>query len=177
MVSLIHQNEDLKMNTDDLEITTRAPTRKEVSDKEWTDSDGYWILLHAGWQIDGAHAIHESSKREAYKRVADVKRCECPDCFPKKEAPVGASKLGLKYAKLLDDFNKTDEQLARLTKRWLKQRVAMKRAEKRLDKETGERHSIGGKLDIRELAPPEELDGALRLLRVRREVHAKVNGA
>lgn len=48
--------------------------------QEWSDSDGHWILLRPGYHVDGAHAIVESSKPEATKRLRDVKRCECPDC-------------------------------------------------------------------------------------------------
>lgn len=168
------------MDTTNLEIPLqKRPTRKEVSDKEWTDSDGFWMLLKKGWHIDGAHAIHEPSKRAAYARVTDVQQCQCPDCAPKPEvAPIGSSKRELKYAKLVEDFNKTEEAVARLLKRWLKQRADMRRAEKRLEKETGERHSkVAGKLDVRDLASPAELDEALRLLRVRREVNSKENGA
>lgn len=45
--------------------------------------DGYWIILRPGWKWAGdpqgcVHAIHEDSKREAYRE--NVMACTCKDC-------------------------------------------------------------------------------------------------
>jgi hypothetical protein len=47
---------------------------------EYRDDDGYWINLRDGFHIDGAHAIHESTKARARKRLKDVRPCACADC-------------------------------------------------------------------------------------------------
>lgn len=63
------------------------PYRKLVVSNEWKDSDGYWMLLYTGFQIDGAHAIHESSRTAASARVRDVRPCKCIDCKAKHREP------------------------------------------------------------------------------------------
>lgn len=70
-----------------MSVTSQAkpfrPTRALVVDQEWKDSDGYWLLLYPGFHIDHAHAIHESSKTAAYRRVREVEQCKCIDCKAK----------------------------------------------------------------------------------------------
>lgn len=63
------------------------PTPKLVIDREWSErdsGDGYWILLKDGYHVDNVHAIHESSKRDAYARIQDVQLCSCIDCSARK---------------------------------------------------------------------------------------------
>jgi hypothetical protein len=72
------------------------------------------------------------------------------------------------YVRLRERFFRSEDDMARAMRKWLKLRDSMRRAEGRLDKELAERHSkIGGKLDVRELP----------LLRVGGEVDPEVDGA
>lgn len=69
------------------------PTRKLVVQDEWKDCDGYWLLLTRGFHCDSSHAIRESSKSAAYRRVRDVRPCKCTDCAAKaSQVGVGAVK-------------------------------------------------------------------------------------
>lgn len=59
-----------------------------------------------------------------------------------------------KFAELHAQHTKAESAMIRATKKWLKLHAAVKRAEKRLDKELAEKHSqIAGKLDVRKIAP------------------------
>lgn len=60
--------------------THEANCSKAVVSEEWGDSDGHWILLSPGYQIDDTHAIHEATRAEALARLRDVKECQCHDC-------------------------------------------------------------------------------------------------
>lgn len=52
-------------------------------EREYSDSDGYWIELKRGFKsgedpIGVVHGIHEGSKAEAWR--VDVLACDCDDC-------------------------------------------------------------------------------------------------
>lgn len=44
------------------------------------DSDGYWIYLKPGYQVDGDHAIVEDTKRAAVAKLRSIKPCDCAIC-------------------------------------------------------------------------------------------------
>lgn len=70
-----------------MNTATRQENRlAEVSSETWKDSDGHWILLKDGYQIDGVHAIHESTEKKALRRLRDVRPCCCIDCTARKAA-------------------------------------------------------------------------------------------
>ena len=58
-------------------------SRRDVVQREYRDSDGYWIDLKPGWQngLDpGTHGIVESTKGAAYSTLKSVKPCHCVEC-------------------------------------------------------------------------------------------------
>lgn len=59
------------------------PTKAELIQEEYRDSDGYWIYLRPGWQNGydpGTHGIVEDTRREAYRTLTGVKPCVCAEC-------------------------------------------------------------------------------------------------
>lgn len=51
--------------------------------KSWfRDSDGYWIMLHEGWQSDGCHSIHGETLHEVRTDLRSLRRCDvmCSSC-------------------------------------------------------------------------------------------------
>ena len=57
--------------------------RRNLIQKEYRDSDGYWIELKPGYVLSGeqTHGIVEDTKRGAYKKLAWVIPCECKGCL------------------------------------------------------------------------------------------------
>lgn len=56
---------------------------RTVIQREYRDSDGYWIELKPGWQNGddpGTHGIVESTKRAAYSKLSMAKPCHCLEC-------------------------------------------------------------------------------------------------
>jgi len=52
---------------------------KERVKSEWNEfstDDGYWMLLNAGWNLDGASVIHESTRAACLARLSEVKQGE-----------------------------------------------------------------------------------------------------
>lgn len=48
---------------------------------EYEDSDGYWIVLNAGWKSTGGeHAIVEGTKMAAHTALRNAMRCDCEQC-------------------------------------------------------------------------------------------------
>jgi len=52
-------------------------------DTEWSDSDGYWIVLKPGWKsasdpVGVLHTIHEDTKSQAM--AEGILPCFCVDC-------------------------------------------------------------------------------------------------
>lgn len=61
----------------------RKAGRQDVIQRQYRDSDGYWIELKPGWQNGadpGTHGIVEDTKTEAYRRLSMVKPCACEEC-------------------------------------------------------------------------------------------------
>ncbi len=61
--------------------TTKA--KRELIQRQYRDSDGYWIELVPGWQngLDpGTHGIVEDTKREAMASLRYAKPCDCQEC-------------------------------------------------------------------------------------------------
>lgn len=55
--------------------------RTDMIDKEYRDSDGYWIELKPGFVVVGdAHGIVENTKREARAKLSIVVPCDCAEC-------------------------------------------------------------------------------------------------
>lgn len=54
--------------------------QRDLIRDEYRDSDGYWITLIHGYQYDGRHTIHESTKRDALACLRDVETCQCEQC-------------------------------------------------------------------------------------------------
>lgn len=57
--------------------------RRDVIQREYRDSDGYWIELKPGWQNGadpGTHGIVEDTKTAAYSTLTMVKPCNCSEC-------------------------------------------------------------------------------------------------
>lgn len=54
-------------------------------EEEWKDSDGYWIVLIAGWcdaENQQCHQIHEDTRTEALNH--EIEKCNCKDCIGRK---------------------------------------------------------------------------------------------
>ena len=60
-------------------LKTHKLTRKHIV-CEYSDSDGYWIDLKAGWRWEGdhVHGIHEDTRSAAYAERVIV--CDCSQC-------------------------------------------------------------------------------------------------
>ncbi len=52
--------------------------KKEAVKTAWIDSDGYWIVLHDGWNADrmdwNCHTIHEDNIKELRYQIAGIAR-------------------------------------------------------------------------------------------------------
>lgn len=56
---------------------------RAIIQREYRDSDGYWIELTPGWQNGadpGCHGIVEDTKRQAYSTLTMAKPCSCGEC-------------------------------------------------------------------------------------------------
>lgn len=54
--------------------------------RDWyKDSDGYWIDLQYGWQLQGTHTVHEWNVRDALDMFKAVEPCDCLECRTKGE--------------------------------------------------------------------------------------------
>lgn len=63
--------------------------RKAYVQREYRDSDGYWIELRTGYQCGddpGTHGIVEDTKTRAYSRLRSVIPCACDECTARKAA-------------------------------------------------------------------------------------------
>ena len=53
--------------------------------RQYRDSDGYWIDLRCGWRnmldpVCPLHGIHEDTKREAEFWLRRTEPCDCDEC-------------------------------------------------------------------------------------------------
>ena len=55
---------------------------KALIQREYRDSDGYWIDLVSGHRLcdDYVHGIVEDTKAKAYRTLQSVVTCDCDDC-------------------------------------------------------------------------------------------------
>lgn len=57
--------------------------QEHIKEEHSEGENGYWIILKPGWKWNGdpmgsVHAIHESTKRQAWKQA--IVPCDCQDC-------------------------------------------------------------------------------------------------
>lgn len=62
-----------------------AKKYRERIQREWQESDGYWIDLKAGFKngndpLGCVHGIVEESRYEAYRVLRDSMACDCAEC-------------------------------------------------------------------------------------------------
>lgn len=58
-------------------LAERHPDKIEMW---YRDSDGYWVELNKGWQLDGCHGVHEDTVADCLSAFKGVDTCDCADC-------------------------------------------------------------------------------------------------
>lgn len=54
--------------------------KPSVVEERYMDSDGYWVVLKPGYQIDGCHGWREDTAKKLSARIKDARPCNCEDC-------------------------------------------------------------------------------------------------
>lgn len=52
----------------------------ENSPVSYEGEDGIWLYLRNGWQLDGAHCVHEWTVRDLLREFKRVRPCACNEC-------------------------------------------------------------------------------------------------